>query len=41
MAGAARKVAMMQVIGLHAVADQRAEQIGQRVGIGIDAAQKH
>ena len=41
MRGPGREVAMMQVVGLDAVLDERAHQRAERIRIVIDAAQQH
>ncbi len=41
MGGARRHVGMVEVIGLHAVGDEGAHQVGERLGIVVDAAQQH
>src|SRR5689334_4360958 len=41
MAGTGREIAMVQVVGLDAVLDQRSHQRRERVRIVVDAAQEH
>jgi len=41
MAGAGRKIAVVQIVGLDAVLDQGSHQRGKRVRIVVHAAQQH